>query len=60
MASLVFPSESTGGITAGIGPLPPRFSDNCKIFLPTSLRYRLLSETRVAVCLILGPVFVLF
>jgi hypothetical protein len=31
-----------------------------KLILSASLRYRLLSETRVAVCLILGPVFVLW
>jgi len=30
------------------------------VILPDHLRYRLLSETRVAVCLILGPVFVLW
>ena len=30
------------------------------IILPASLRYRLLSETRIAVCLILGSVFVLW
>jgi hypothetical protein len=33
---------------------------NRTIILPADLRYRLLSETRVAVCLILGPEFVLF
>ena len=31
-----------------------------RVILPASLRYRLLSETRGAVCLILGPVFVLW
>src|SRR5512141_196 len=30
------------------------------VILPASLRYRLLSETRAAVCLIPGPVFVLW
>ena len=30
------------------------------LILPDAFRYRLLSETRAAVCLILGPVFVLW
>ena len=33
---------------------------NKKIILTASFRYRLLSETRVAVCLILDPGFVLW
>ena len=37
---------------------PARVSNT--VILPAGLRYRLLSETRVAVCLILVPVFVLW
>jgi hypothetical protein len=36
------------------------FLNDKKIILPASLRYRFLSETRVAVCLILSPAFVLW
>ena len=49
---LHFPRTSTDGRTHS------HFTN--KIILPDSLRYRHLSETRAVVCLILGPVFVLW
>ena len=41
-------------------PLPDNPSRNDTVILSTGLGYRHLSETRIAVCLIPGPVFVLW
>jgi hypothetical protein len=41
-------------------PIPDIPGHTLMLILSDGLRYRLLSETRAAVCLILGPVFVLW
>ena len=65
---LIFPNDLTDCVPFNIrhllrSPSTGRRMHSCitqRVILPPSLRYRLLSETRGAVCLILGPVFVLW